>query len=432
MICKNITVNSEGHLCFAGRDTVKLAEKYGTPVYLIDEAQIRSNCRTYVDAVKKAFGEGSAPLFASKALSFKKIYNIVTDEGMGIDVVSCGEICTVAASGVSLEDVYFHGNNKTDADIAYAMDHGIGYFVCDSKEELFAIDAEAAKRKIRQKILLRLSPGIDPHTHRKISTGSVDSKFGCPIVTGQAKEITALAMQCGNVELCGFHCHVGSQIFDEEPFCVAAEIMLKFVTQMKAELGFDTKILDLGGGFAVRYLEEQPEVDVAGMIEVLGRKVHELCVRLDIQCPVIHLEPGRSIVADAGMTLYTVGSYKEIVGIKNFVSVDGGMPDNPRFTLYEAPYTVKLANRAAEADEIVCSVVGRCCESGDIIQENVLLPKAKRGDILAVLTTGAYNYSMASNYNRIPRPPVVILAPDGKEYVAVRRETFDDLIALDN
>lgn len=431
MICENITVNSEGHLCFAGRDTVALAKKYGTPVYLIDEARIRSNCKTYVDAVKKAFGKDSAPLFASKALSFKKIYNIVTDEGMGIDVVSCGEIRTVAAAGVSLENVFFHGNNKTDADIVYAMDHGIGYFVCDSKEELYAVDAEAGKRGIRQKILLRISPGIDPHTHRKIITGSVDSKFGCPIVTGQAEEITVLAMQCGNTELCGFHCHVGSQIFDEEPFCEAAEIMLKFIAQMKADLGLDTKILDLGGGFAVRYLEEQPEVDVAGMIEVLGKKVNELCVSLDIPCPIIHLEPGRSIVADAGMTLYTVGSYKEIEGIKTYVSVDGGMPDNPRFTLYEAPYTVKLANRASDEDEVICSVVGRCCESGDIIQENVPLPKAKRGDILAVLTTGAYNYSMASNYNRIPRPPVVILSSDGDEYVAVRRETFDDIIALD-
>ena len=370
------------------------------------------------------------PLFASKSLSFKEIYRMMAEEGIGTDIVSSGELYTAVCAGFPMERAFFHGNNKTDFDIEYAIEHRIGYFIVDSMEELTMIDEYAEKASIRQKILLRLTPGIDPHTHQKISTGGVDSKFGSAIETGLAKKMTKAALSKMNVELCGFHCHIGSQIFDIEPYITAADIMLGFIADMKEAYGFTAKILNLGGGFGVRYIESDPEISITANIDAIGAHIRALCNEKNIRLPVIYMEPGRSIVADAGMTLYTVGSVKEIEGFKNYVSIDGGMTDNPRYTLYQSSYTIRLAGRADEKADFLCTVGGRCCESGDLIQENVLLPKPKRGDILAVLVTGAYNYSMASNYNRVTKPPVVVLR-DGKELVAVRRERFEDLVACD-
>lgn len=430
MISDNISINDKGHLTFAGRDTVDLAAAYGTPVYLLDEEKVRERCRIYKVAMKESFGGNSHPLFASKALCFKRLYAIMKEEGMGVDIVSSGELYTAAAAGFPLEEAYFHGNNKTDEDIRFAMDKGMGHFVCDNMEELEAIDQEAGRRGIRQKILLRLTPGIDPHTQKKISTGKIDSKFGIGIETGQAEEAVGQVLAKKNIELCGYHCHIGSQIFEYEPFCDAAVIMLKFSARMKERYGYEAAELNLGGGMGVRYIEAHPTVDYAANIRGIGELIRKTCGELGIKVPEVLMEPGRSIVADAGMTLYTVGGTKEIPGFKNYASVDGGMPDNPRYTLYESPYTVVLANRATEAADFHCTIAGRCCESGDLLQENVNIPKPVRGDILAVLTTGAYNYSMASNYNRIPRPPVVILAKDG-EYIGVKRESFADLVLND-
>ena len=432
MICNNLSINGAGHLCLAGRDTVALAEKYGTPLYLFDELRIRERCRIYLDALRAAFGDAAQALYASKAASFTAIYRIMKEEGMGVDVVSSGEICTAVRAGFPMEKAYFHSNNKTDADIAYAMEQGIGYFVVDNREELDAIEQLAAERGISQKVLLRLTPGIDPHTYEAVSTGKVDSKFGSAIETGQAEEMTVYAMELSHVDLAGFHCHVGSQVFDSDVFLRAAAIMLQFIADMKAKHGFVARELDLGGGYGVRYLDSDPEIDIAANIAEVGRAVRAQCEALDLELPAIRMEPGRSIVADAGMTLYTVGTVKRIPGYKNYVSVDGGMTDNPRYALYRSPYTVLLANRASDAGESFrATVAGRCCESGDIIQENVALPAdTKRGDLLAVLTTGAYNYAMSSNYNRIPRPPVVMLGADG-DYTAVRRETLEDLCRND-
>ena len=438
MICNNLGINAVGHLTFAGRDTVELAKTYGTPAYFVDEEKIREKCRIYKAAMKESFGGESHPLFASKSLCFKRLYEIMKEEGMGVGIVSFSRLgsfsadmlYTAVAAGFPLEEAYFHGNNKTDEDIRFAMDHHIGHFVCDNMEELEAIDAEAGKRGIIQKILLRLAPGIDPHTQQKINTGRVDSKFGVGIETGQAEEAVGIVLQKKNIELCGYHCHIGSQIFEYEPFCDAAVIMLKFAAQMKEKYGYEAAEINLGGGMGVRYIEEHPEIDYAENIRGIGALVANTCAELGIQVPTILMEPGRSIVADAGLTLYTVGGTKVIPGFKNYASIDGGMPDNPRYTLYESPYTVILANRATEAADFNCTIAGRCCESGDLIQENVDIPKPVRGDILAVLTTGAYNYSMASNYNRIPRPPVIMLAKD-REYVGVRRESFADLILND-
>ena len=433
MLCSNIGINEAGHLTFAGADTVRLAAHYKTPLYLMDEDRIRENCRVYKTAMKQAFGDGSFPLYASKAASFKRMYTIMHEEGMAIDVVSVGEIATAKRAGFPLERAFFHGNYKTDADISYAMGSGVGYFVADNEDELRAISHEAESRGIRQKVLLRLTPGIDPHTYEAVATGKVDSKFGVAIETGQADEFVRLALSLPNLRLMGYHCHVGSQVFDEDGsvYHDAAKIMLTFAADMKKRHGFEASMLDLGGGYGVRYTETDPAVDIAANIEKLAEAVKAYCTELGLAVPAVLLEPGRSIVADAGMTLYTAGSTKTIPGYKSYVPVDGGMTDNPRYALYGSKYTVFLANRANETADFRCDVVGRCCESGDIIQPNVLLPEPKRGDLIAVCTTGAYNYSMASNYNRIPRPPIVMLK-NGVPAIAVRRETMDDLTALDS
>ena len=282
-----------------------------------------------------------------------------------------------------------------------------------------------------QKILLRITPGIDPHTYAAVSTGKVDSKFGSAIETGLAEKITRLALRQTNIVLSGFHCHVGSQVFDSDVYLRASDVMLDFIADIKAKTGYEAKELDLGGGYGVRYTANQPEIDIAENIRTVGKSITEKCSALGISMPCIAFEPGRSIVADAGMTLYTVGSVKKIPGYKNYVSVDGGMTDNIRFALYGSPYTVLPANRMLDDFDMPCTVVGRCCESGDVIQPDVSLPGSiKRGDILAVLTTGAYHYSMASNYNRIPRPPIVMLH-QGNSYVAVKRETPEYLTQLD-
>ena len=432
MLCSNIGINESGHLTFAGEDTVRLAAHYKTPLYLMDEDRIRENCRIYKTAMERAFGAGSYPLYASKAASFKRMYTIMQEEKMAIDVVSAGEIATAKRAGFSMERAFFHGNNKTDADVSYAMAANVGYFVADHEEELEIISREAKSRGIRQKVLLRLTPGIDPHTYEAVATGKVDSKFGVAIETGQAEHFVQHALSLPNLRLMGYHCHVGSQVFDEDGsvYHNAAKIMMTFAAEMKKKYGAELQVLDLGGGYGVRYTDADPQVNIPENIEQLAGTIKALCEELSLPMPAVLLEPGRSIVADAGMTLYTAGSTKSIPGYKNYVPVDGGMTDNPRYALYGSKYTVYLANRANEEANFRCDVVGRCCESGDIIQPNVLLPEPKRGDFIAVCTTGAYNYSMASNYNRIPRPPVVMLS-GGKPTLAVRRETVDDLTALD-
>lgn len=430
MLHSNLNINTEGHLTLAGADTVRLAETYGTPLMLFDEERLRSNMRTYIGAMRTHFGEGSLPLLASKAFCCREIYRIAAQEGMNTDIVSPGELYTAHSAGFPMENAYFHGNNKTDEDIRYALRCGIGYFIVDNREELERLDCLAGEAGVRQKILLRLTPGIDPHTHAKISTGQIDSKFGTAIGTGQAEELVSLALTQKNLLLEGFHCHIGSQIFDIAPFCDAADIMLAFMAHIRASLGFTASVLNLGGGFGVRYVESDPPMDIAGSIARIAAHIGHSCAASAFPMPRILMEPGRSIVADAALTLYTVGSVKTIRGCKSYVSVDGGMTDNPRYALYQSKYTVLLANRAAEPADFLCTVAGRCCESGDLLQEDVSLPKPVRGDLLAVLVTGAYNYSMASNYNRIPRPAVVMVN-HGEARVVVRRESYEHMASLD-
>ena len=432
MISDNLTVNQNGELLFAGRSTLELLAKYGSALYVMDEARIRSRMRQYAEAMRAAFGESALPLYASKACSFKELYRIAASEGIGVDVVSAGEIFTAHSAGFPMERAYFHGNNKTDEEIRLAMEAGVGYFVVDSIDELNALEEAAANAGITQKILLRITPGIDTHTYEAVNTGKVDSKFGNAIETGLAASITALAMDMPHLSLMGFHCHVGSQVFDSDTFFRSADIMLAFIADMQKQYGLITRELDLGGGYGVRYTEEDPTIDISDNIRQVGEHLHAACAALGLEMPALRLEPGRSIVADAGITLYTVGTVKKIPGYKTYVTVNGGMGDNPRYALYRSAYTVLCANKMNEPADMVCDVVGKYCESGDIVQPAVSLPSSVcRGDVLAVTTTGAYNYSMASNYNRIPRLPVILLTADGGEKVAVRRETLADLVQYD-
>ncbi len=424
MTDNNIEIK-ERRMKFAGHDVTDLADRYGTPLYLMDEARIRENCRRYTDCLD-IMPEGSMILYAGKACCFKDMYRIITEEGMGADVVSSGELFTALSAGFDPSKLFFHGNGKTDTDLECAVNEGIGYIVCDNEDELYALSAVASYCRKTQKILLRLTPGIDPHTHKKIRTGGIDSKFGSLICEGTAERLAVEASHMDGVELCGFHCHIGSQIFDAQPFVDAAEIMSEFCAGLYRNHGIKTKILDLGGGFGVPYTDSDPEFDVKSTVRSI---VDEVKRRFgDVALPAIMLEPGRSIVADAGLTVYTCTSVKN-AGKTSYVAVDGGMPDNPRFALYEASYKVRNVTRAAEEGTRLYTIAGRCCESGDLIQKNVSLPETKRGDFIAVETTGAYNYSMASNYNRLPRPAVIMLDKN-EEHIVVRRETFGDI--LDN
>jgi diaminopimelate decarboxylase len=431
IICENVSRNVNGELTFAGIPVSKLAKEYNTPLYLYDEDRIRKMCRTYLDAVRSVLGDKAQVLYASKAASFKRLYEIINDEGLGIDVVSSGEIFTANRAGFPLSRAYFHSNNKTNDDIRYAIEMGVGYFVVDNVEELKAISVIASDVGINQKILLRITHGIDPHTYAAVATGKVDSKFGSAIETGQAEEITLTALSLPAISLEGFHCHIGSQIFDSDIYMRAADVMMEFIYDIYVKTGFLARELDLGGGLGVRYIAEQPVIDIGAIIREVCTRLVRIAESYGIDLPKISFEPGRSIVADSGMTLYTVGTVKRIPGYKSYVSCDGGIADNPRFALYGSPYTIIPVMGEIGNEYEVCSVVGRCCESGDILQENVKMPKdMKRGDLIACLTTGAYHYSMSSNYNKLTRPPIVMLK-DGESYVAVRRETNEHLAALE-
>ena len=429
MLSDNIGRTPEGVLTIAGQEVTRLAAEYGTPLYLMDEQRIRSNCRMYLKAFRENFPEDSLPLYASKAASFKQIYRIMAEEGMGVDVVSSGELYTALAAGFPAERIHFHGNCKTDADIAYGVASGIGCFIADNREELLALEKTAAGAGVTQAILLRVTPGIDPHTYEAVSTGKVDSKFGAAVETGQAMELVKLALAQPHLKLLGLHCHVGSQVFGEDVYQRTIDIMAAFLAEIRDETGAVLEELNLGGGYGVRYTEEDETIDIPARLREVALHLRRETEKHGLPMPRFLMEPGRSIVADAGMTLYTVGSIKRIPGYKQYAAVDGGMTDNPRYALYQSRYTVYHGSKTGPTERF--DVVGRCCESGDIIQPHVELPADTcRGDILAVCTTGAYNYSMASNYNRLPRPPIVMLTPEGS-YTAVRRETFADLPARD-
>jgi len=385
-----LKTNELGHLEIGGCDTVELAQKYGTPLYVMDEAYIRSVIDGYKEIFEREYGDGLV-CYASKAFSTKAIYTICKEEGIGADVVSGGELATALAAGLSPSVIYFHGNNKTPFELEYAVKSGVHAIVIDSFYEIDVLDRICAALGKRIKALVRVNPGIDAHTHHFIQTTRVDSKFGFSIADGTAIKAIKAVIESKNIEFIGVHCHIGSQIFELKPFELAVEKMTDFIVKIGAELGVEVKELNLGGGYGVRYTDEDKPLKPQEYVGAIVAKLNECVKTKKIIKPKLIIEPGRSIVGEAGITLYTVGAIKDIPGIKKYVSVDGGMFDNPRYALYEAKYEALLAGRMNDEKTETVTVAGKCCESGDMLVIDALLPPAKSGDVLAVLTTGAYN-----------------------------------------
>ena len=430
---ETLKINSKGHLEIGGADCVDLVEQYGTPLYVFDEAYIRKMMCVFRDTLATEYKGAGKVLYASKAFSCKAIYRIADQENIGVDVVSGGELYTALQANFPAKNIYMHGNNKLDYEIGEALDAKIGCIVADAYSEMDKIDAEAAKRGMIQDILLRINPGVEAHTHAFVQTATTDSKFGFSIADKTAEKATAYALTKKNIRLKGYHCHIGSQIFEKQSFVLAAEKCMRFIADIKAEYGFEADTLNLGGGFGIWYTDEDRKIPPEGYAEyliALIRTVEEKSAEYGLKLPYLLIEPGRSIIGEAGVTLYTVGAIKDIPGVKKYVAVDGGMFDNPRYALYQSAYTPVLANRANEPNSQVVSIAGKCCESGDLIAVNVNLPEVRSGDILAVLSTGAYNYSMAMNYNRNKIPPCVLVNDGQAEYI-VRPQSYEDLIRND-
>jgi len=422
-------VNRHGHLTIGGCDTVELTQRFGTPLYVMDEQHIRDICRDYYQSFMVKY-PNTEVIFASKAFMNMAMAAIISQEKLGLDIVSGGELYTALKSGFPPERIYFHGNNKSREEIEYALNSKIGRFVVDNFYELDLLNNTAGLLGHRANILLRIQPGIEAHTHEYIKTGQIDSKFGVAIATGQALEIVKAALNAEHLELKGVHCHIGSQIFEIDSFHHAAQVMMQFIKQVKEETGVEVAELNLGGGFGIYYKEGDTPAPISGFADVIMSAIAENARNLELNIPKIIVEPGRSIVGTAGTTLYRVGSIKKIHGIRTYVAVDGGMADNPRPALYQAKYEAMVANKANAPLTEVVSITGKCCESGDMLIWDICLPQVVSGDIIAVSSTGAYNYSMSSNYNRLPRPAVV-LVKDGQADVIVVRETYEDLVRND-
>ena len=425
-----LNVNEKGHLTIGGADTVEIAKEYGTPVIVYDENSIRKNCRAFVDSIDKYYDGNGRVLYANKAFSCLEMCRIANDEKMGLDVVSGGEIYTALKAGFPAEKLYFHGNNKSYAELKYALENGVGRIIVDNPDELQTISEIAKETGVVANIYMRIKPGIDAHTHDFIKTGQIDCKFGFALETGEAMECAKLALSAENVNLAGMHCHIGSQIFDIDPFVLAAEVMMNFILDIKKETGVLLQELDLGGGFGIKYSEKDSPESFGAYMAPVSEKIKEICAENDIPVPFVLIEPGRSIAGAEAVTLYTVGNVKKIPNVRTYVAIDGGMTDNPRYILYQSEYTVLCANKADKEKDMKVTVAGKCCESGDLIQENAMIQSVENGDILAVLSTGAYNYSMSSNYNRIPRP-AVLMAKDSEVRTIIKRETYEDIIKND-
>lgn len=429
-VSKNLSTNSQGHLAIGGVDTVALAAQYGTPLYVMDEDYIRENCRAFQKSIRSYYHGAGLVCYASKAFCCKAMCAIAKEEGIGIDVVSIGELYTAKSVQFPPERICYHGNNKTAEELELALDYGVGWIVADSLQELDLLNRLAGQAGKQQKILLRLTPGIDAHTHDFIKTGNIDSKFGMAIELGLAMEGVKKAIALPNLILDGFHCHIGSQIFDIDPFVHAAEVMLAFIAQVKQTLGYEINTMNLGGGFGIKYEQSDDPAPydqyMKKVADVVKKKVEELGIAL----PFIIIEPGRSIVGPAGITLYTVGTVKDIPGVRKYVSVDGGMTDNIRYALYGSKYDFLIAGKAEKEKSDTVTIAGRCCESGDLLGKDIKLQITEPGDILAACATGAYNYSMASHYNRV-RTPAVVMVSNGSSRLVVKRESLEELISND-
>lgn len=422
-------INSKGHLEVGGIDLVDLADKYGTPLYIYDEALIRQQIRDFREAFE-ASGLSYQVAYASKAFSSMAIYKLVESEGMSLDVVSAGELHTAVMADFPRDRIHFHGNNKSRAELGYGLDQGIGCFVVDNSYEIDLLDQLARERGQVAKILIRVTPGVTASTHEAIQTGQADSKFGFDLANGQALEAVHAIKGKGNIKLIGLHAHIGSQIFETRGFALAAEKMMDFFVLVKKNYIEDLSVLNLGGGFGVRYTEADQPLAIRDYVNNLAAIVKNEAQKHKIEPPKIWIEPGRSIVAEAGMTLYTLGSTKDIPGVRKYVAVDGGMSDNIRPALYDAKYEAMIVNKAGQRADDLVTVAGKCCESGDMLIHDIKLASPEPGDILAVNVTGAYGYAMANNYNRIPRPAVVFVY-QGQADLVIQRESLDDIVRND-
>lgn len=429
-ISKSLGTDEKGHLTIGGVSAMQLVNEFGTPLYVFDEDLIRNNMRAYVSAIADFYGGKGMPLYASKAFCCREMARIAQSEGLGLDVVSGGELFTALSAGFPADKIVMHGNNKSLREINEAVKAGVGRIVADSIEEIALIDSVAKENKTVQKILIRIKPGVEAHTHDFIKTGQNDSKFGVSLETGEAYEAVREALKYKNIRLCGIHSHIGSQIFDEKPFVFTAQLLADFMARTKKELSFVIGEVNFGGGFGIRYVDSDcPKPPYEYMKDLLEGLIGALDSH-GLEKPFVYVEPGRSIVGEAGITIYTAGAIKHIKGIRKYVSVDGGMTDNPRFILYGAKYKALLCEKPFDAPCETVTIAGKCCESGDILIKDISLPEITTGDKIAVLSTGAYNYSMASNYNRLPRPAAVMVR-DKKARVIIKRESYEDLIRND-
>lgn len=418
-----------GVLHIGGISVEKLREEYGTPLYIMDQKLIEDNMKKYKEYfVSEKFK--TQVIYATKAFLNIGMCQLVNKFGLGVDAVSDGELFTIKHSGFPMENVYMHGNNKSDLELEMCIDYGVGTIIVDSFSELKKLEEICRIKKEKVKALLRVNPGIEAHTHEYIKTSKDSSKFGETIYEDKIYDIIKEFQKSEYVELLGFHCHIGSQIFDTKAFYEEIETMMNFIETVKEKLSFNTRVLNLGGGFGIYYIQGDKELNIPQimkkMVEILENKLDKYKISLE----KVIIEPGRSIVGNAGTTIYTVGGTKITHSGKKYIFVDGGMADNIRPALYQAEYEGCIANKMNEKTSDEVTVAGKCCESGDMLIKDTFMAEAQAGDILAVATTGAYNYSMASNYNRL-RKPAVVLVKNGKSRLLVRRETYEDLIRND-
>ena len=423
------SINGQGHLEIGGMDTEQLVEKYGTPLMVYDVALIKERARMFLRVVNQKGVVGRA-FYATKALNTTALLQLLAQEGMGFDVVSGGEFYTALKAGVNPKNILFHGNNKNREELELALSNGIGTIVIDNFYEIELLEQVAKQLGVVVSCLLRVTPGVDAYTHKYIITGNEDSKFGFDLNNGQADRALSYLHNHEVFDLKGIHSHIGSQIFGEEGYMIAMDRIFSKLLEWKIQHGFTPRVLNIGGGFGIRYSMRDHLKPYEGFITLVVEKFIKRCHEIDIPVPQLWIEPGRSVVGEAGTTLYTIGASKEIPGIRTYVSVNGGMTDNIRPALYQAVYEAVLSNRMLDETEEEVTIAGRCCESADVLVENIKLAQAKPGDTLAIFCTGAYGYSMASNYNKVPRPAVVFVE-NFKDQLVVRRETYDDLIQYD-
>lgn len=419
--------NDQGRWEVGGCDLSELVKTYGSPLYVLDEATIQGACRAYLSAVREHYPGPSEVLYASKALCNLAVNRLIHEEGLSTEVVSGGELFTALKAGIPAERIHFQGNNKSSEELRYALEEGVGRFIVDNLDELDLLSMLAEEVGVSPNVILRVTPGIEAHTHAFVRTGEIDSKFGLDL-PGQLEEAMRRIIRRPLIRFRGLHAHVGSQIFDVEPFEATVDVLLDLSAQLERDYGLTVEELDVGGGLGIAYEATDDPPSISDTVEAISRAMVRGCSERGLSLPKLIVEPGRSIVGTAGVTVYTVGMRKEIPGVRTYVAVDGGMPDNPRVITYGARYTADRV-LCGDATELV-TIAGKCCESGDILIKDIMLPTLAAGDHLVMWDTGAYTFSMASNYNRLPRPAMVLVA-EGRSELIRERETFADVVSRD-